>query len=65
MLKVLRTRDFYTFRVMPLYGAGAHNKNLALFPRKFGGKFAMMSRIDGWSNYIMYSDNLNVWENPI
>ena len=65
MPKLLRTRDFYTFRVMPLYGAGAHNKNLALFPRKIGGKFAMMSRIDGWSNYIMYSDNLNVWENPV
>ncbi len=63
--KLLRTRDFYNFRVMPLYGAGAHNKNLALFPRKIDGKFVMMSRIDGWSNYIMYSSNINVWENPI
>jgi len=65
MPKLLKTRDFYTFRVMPLYGAGAHNKNLALFPRKINSKFAMMSRIDGWSNYIMYSSNLNVWENPV
>lgn len=65
MPKLLRTRDFYNFRVMPLYGAGAHNKNLALFPRKINGQFAMMSRIDGWSNYIMYSSNLNVWENPV
>ncbi len=65
MPKLLKTRDFYTFRVMPLYGAGAHNKNLALFPRKIDGKFVMMSRIDGWSNYIMYSSNINVWENPV
>jgi predicted GH43/DUF377 family glycosyl hydrolase len=65
MPKLLRTRDFYDFQVMPLYGAGAHNKNLALFPRKIGGKFAMISRIDGWSNYIMYSDYINVWENPV
>jgi predicted GH43/DUF377 family glycosyl hydrolase len=63
--KLLRTRNFYDFQVMPLYGAGAQNKNLALFPRKIGGRFAMISRIDGWSNYIMYSDNINVWENPV
>ncbi|GEO07161.1 glycosidase [Adhaeribacter aerolatus] len=65
MPKLIKTRDFYNFRVMPLYGAGAHNKNLALFPRKINGKFAMMARIDGWSNYIMFSDNINVWENPV
>ncbi|PSR57003.1 glycosidase [Adhaeribacter arboris] len=65
MPKLIKTRDFYHFRVMPLYGAGAHNKNLALFPRKINGKFAMISRIDGWSNYIMFSDNINVWENPV
>lgn len=63
--KLLRTKDFLNFRVMPLYGAGARNKNLALFPRKINGKFAMLSRIDGWSTYIMYSDNLNTWENPV
>jgi predicted GH43/DUF377 family glycosyl hydrolase len=63
--KLLRTRNFYDFQVMPLYGAGAQNKNLALFPRKIGGRFAMISRIDGWSNYIMFSDNINVWENPV
>lgn len=63
--KLLRTQDFLNFRVMPLYGAGAHNKNLALFPRKINGKFAMLARIDGWRSYIMYSSNLNVWENPV
>jgi predicted GH43/DUF377 family glycosyl hydrolase len=64
MPKLLQTTDFIDFRIMPLYGAGAQNKNLALFPRKINGKFVMMSRIDGWNNYIMYSDKINIWEKP-
>ncbi|MDQ7948757.1 MAG: glycoside hydrolase family 130 protein [Pedobacter sp.] len=63
--KLLKTKDFYDFTVGPLFGAGAQNKNLALFPRKINGKYAMLSRIDGVNNYIMYSDKINVWENPI
>lgn len=62
--KLLQTRDFYNFKIMPLYGEGAQNKNLALFPRKINGKYAMISRIDGINNYIMYSDKINIWENP-
>ncbi|HTD40129.1 MAG TPA: glycoside hydrolase family 130 protein [Mucilaginibacter sp.] len=65
MPKLLQTNDFYNFKMMPLYGAGAQNKNLALFPRKINGKYVMISRIDGCNNYIMYSDNINIWENPI
>jgi predicted GH43/DUF377 family glycosyl hydrolase len=63
--KLLKTKNFYDFTVGPLFGAGAQNKNLALFPRKINGKYAMLSRIDGVNNYIMYSDKINVWENPI
>jgi predicted GH43/DUF377 family glycosyl hydrolase len=62
---LLETTDFYHFKIMPLYGTGAQNKNLALFPRKIKGKYAMVSRIDGINNYIMYSDNINVWEDPM
>lgn len=65
MPKLLQTTDFYNFKIMPLYGAGAQNKNLALFPRKINGKFVMISRIDGFNNYIMYSDKINIWEKPI
>jgi predicted GH43/DUF377 family glycosyl hydrolase len=65
MPKLLKTTDFYEFKTSPLNGAGAKNKNLALFPRKINGKYAMLSRIDGWNNYIMYSDSINVWEDPI
>lgn len=65
MPKLLKTKDFYSFKIGPLFGEGAQNKNLALFPRKVNGKYVMLSRIDGWNNYIMYSDNINIWENPI
>lgn len=65
MPKLLQTTDFYNFKIMPLYGAGAQNKNLALFPRKINGKYVMISRIDGCNNYIMYSDKINIWEKPI
>lgn len=65
MPKLLQTRDFYSFYIKPLHGKGAQNKNLALFPRQINGKYAMMSRIDGRNNYIMYSENINLWENPI
>ncbi|WP_026898585.1 glycoside hydrolase family 130 protein [Daejeonella oryzae] len=65
MPKLLNTTDFYDFKISPLFGVGAQNKNLALFPRKINGKYAMMSRIDGWNNYIMYSDKITIWQNPI
>lgn len=65
MPKLLKTKDFYSFKIGPLFGEGAQNKNLALFPRKVNGKYVMLSRIDGWNNYIMYSDNINIWENPV
>jgi len=65
MPKLLQTTDFYDFKTTPLNGEGAKNKNLALFPRKINGKYVMMSRIDGWNNYLMYSDNISIWDDPI
>jgi predicted GH43/DUF377 family glycosyl hydrolase len=64
MPKLLQTTDFYNFRIRPLHGAGAKNKGLALFPRKVNGNYTMLSRIDGCNNYIMYSNNINLWESP-
>jgi predicted GH43/DUF377 family glycosyl hydrolase len=60
--KLLQTKDFYDFKVIPLHGPYAANKNLALFPRKINGKYAMLSRVDGVNNYIMFSDRIHVWE---
>ncbi len=62
--KLICTEDYYTFRVMPMHGEGAQNKNLALFPKKINGKYAMLARIDGVNNFLMYSDRITVWSNP-
>lgn len=61
--KLIVTTDFYHFKVLPVHGEVAQNKGMALFPRKVNGKYAMLCRIDGVSNYIAYSDNINVWRN--
>ncbi|WP_372773632.1 glycoside hydrolase family 130 protein [Mangrovibacterium sp.] len=59
--KMLDTKDFYHFRVLPLHGEIAQNKGMALFPRKVNGKYAMLCRLDGFNNYIAFSDNVNIW----
>ncbi len=63
--KILETRDFYNFTVRPIHGKAAQNKGMALFPRKIRGQYVMASRIDGYRNYIMYSDTLQNWNDVI
>ncbi|HEY9840879.1 MAG TPA: glycoside hydrolase family 130 protein, partial [Candidatus Obscuribacterales bacterium] len=62
--RLLQTDDFTSFRSYSLRGPGAVNKNLALFPRLIQGRYAMLARIDGVNNYIMFSDTLTHWEQP-
>ena len=57
--KLISTEDFYTFRVMPLHGAGAQNKNLALFPRKIKGKLIMFHRIRPEIQIVVQIDSLD------
>jgi predicted GH43/DUF377 family glycosyl hydrolase len=59
--KLISTKDFYDFKILPLNGEIAKNKGMALFPRKINGKYAMLCRIDGVNNYIAYSDSINIW----
>ncbi|MBO9202059.1 MULTISPECIES: glycoside hydrolase family 130 protein [Niastella] len=59
---LIETKDFLHFKMSPLHGKAAVNKNLALFPRKINGQYAMISRVDGVNNYIMFSDDLYLWE---
>ena len=61
MPKLLETSDFYHFRVLPVHGEIAQNKGMALFPRKINGKYAMLCRLDGFKNYISFSDNITIW----
>lgn len=61
MPKLIKTTDFYHFKVMPMHGEIVSNKGMALFPRKINGKYAMLCRVDGVSNFIAYSDTINIW----
>ena len=62
---LIETKDFLHFKMSALHGKAAINKNLALFPRKIKGQYAMISRIDGVNNYLMFSDDLYLWETAI
>ncbi|MGW8316901.1 MAG: glycoside hydrolase family 130 protein [Bacteroidales bacterium] len=59
--KMLETSDFYHFKISPLHGEIAVNKGMALFPRKINGMYVMLCRLDGYNNYIAFSDQLTVW----
>ncbi|MFN0193582.1 MAG: glycoside hydrolase family 130 protein, partial [Aestuariivirga sp.] len=61
--ELLETRDFLTFRMLPLGGAAARNKGMALFPRKIGGRYATIARQDNENLYLIYSEDLRTWEN--
>jgi hypothetical protein len=42
-------------------GSSARNKGMALFPRKIGGRYAMIARQDNENLYLIYSDDLHCW----
>jgi predicted GH43/DUF377 family glycosyl hydrolase len=77
--QMLETEDFLKFRILPLGGAMVRNKGMALFPRKIKGPvgkgpadkgpadpcYAMLSRVDGESIYLMYSEDLQTWNEGI
>jgi predicted GH43/DUF377 family glycosyl hydrolase len=59
--ELVETSDFLRFRFRTLNGPAAENKGMALFPRKIGGHYAMLSRQDNENIYLMYSDNVHFW----
>ena len=44
--QLIETDDFVSFRIATLNGPAAQNKGMALFPRRIGGKYVMLSRHD-------------------
>jgi predicted GH43/DUF377 family glycosyl hydrolase len=60
--EMIETDDFTSFRLAPLRGEAARNKGMALFPRKIGGKYAMIARQDNENLYLIYSDDLYTWD---
>jgi predicted GH43/DUF377 family glycosyl hydrolase len=60
--ELLRATDFRTFEMRPLRGSAAATKGMALFPRRIGGRFAMLSRQDNENIWLLFSDDLYTWE---
>jgi len=60
----IETEDFLNFRILTLNGSAVSNKGMALFPRKVGGRYAMLSRQDDENLFIMFSDSLHYWSDP-
>ncbi len=60
--QLLETKDFLNFQFRTLHGAAVQNKGMALFPRRIGGKFVMLSRQDNENIRIMFSDEVDCWE---
>ncbi len=59
--QLIETEDFHHFSIHTLNGRYVQNKGMALFPRRIDGNYVMISRLDGESMYIMYSDNIHFW----
>jgi predicted GH43/DUF377 family glycosyl hydrolase len=60
--QLIETKDFLKFNILTLNGKAVQNKGMALFPRKIGDRYAMLSRQDGENNHIMFSDNIHFWQ---
>ena len=60
--QLVETPDFVSFRIATLNGSAAHNKGMALFPRKIDGRYAALSRHDKENNHLMLSDNVRFWD---
>jgi predicted GH43/DUF377 family glycosyl hydrolase len=63
--ELIETTDFVTFRMTSLRGTAARNKGMALFPRRVGGRYAMISREDAENLYFVTSDDLRGWDDGI
>jgi len=62
--QLIETSDFLQFRILTLNGDGVQNKGMALFPRRIGGSYAMLSRQDDENLFIMFSDSAHHWSDP-
>ncbi len=58
---LLETKDFHHFKMNAFQGTYATDKGMALFPRKIGGKYAMIGRFDGENLFMMYSTDILSW----
>lgn len=60
--QLIETEDFTTFRVSTMSGRNARNKGMALFPRRVGGRYVALGRLDRESIFVMRSTRPRFWE---
>jgi predicted GH43/DUF377 family glycosyl hydrolase len=60
-LQVMEGHDFNVFDLWPATGEIAGSKGGAIFPRRVGGQYLMVSRHDGESLWLAESDDLTAW----
>ena len=60
--QLLSHRPGGSIEIHMLTGSCAKNKGMALFPRKVGGRYAMVARLDNENLYYMQSDNVLIWD---
>ncbi len=63
--ELLRTKDFRSFDLVPMRGAAAGNKGMALFPRMFDGEYLMIGRQDGENLYLLRSRDVTEWQSGV
>lgn len=58
---LLQTEDFVSYEGRGVEGELYAGKGMALFPRMINGRYAMLSRQDNRSLFLVYSDDLYHW----
>ncbi len=61
MPQILETTGFDTAKIRTLGGRYALNKGMALFPRKVGGRYLMLGRLDNENLFLLKSDDVLFW----
>jgi predicted GH43/DUF377 family glycosyl hydrolase len=46
-----------------MWGKFAKNKGMAFFPKRIGGQYAVIGRIDGENLFLLKSDSIHCWDN--
>ena len=59
--ELLRTADFRSFSLDAIRGSAEAGKGMALFPRRVGGRYAMLGRADNETISLSFSDDLYEW----
>lgn len=59
--ELLSTTDFHSISMRSMFGDASTGKGMALFPRRIGGRYAMLGRQDNENIWLLYSDDMVTW----